>query len=185
MWEKTQTRMEGLCVLMPFYAEDNRGSFKKLFEKDIFAQLEIPNETNEILVSSSKPGVLRGMQFQYHKPQTKCVSVLKGAIYDVAIDLRKDSPTFGQWCAVELSDRNHRVFCIPKGFAHGFQVLGTEDAIVMYQCCGKYDKQSDTGIRWDDSEIGVQWPETQTRIISDRDAGQMTFSEFKTTIGGL
>lgn len=185
MWEKTTTPIEGLYVLMPFHASDMRGGFTKLFEKDIFNSLELPNETNEIFVSTSRPGVLRGIHFQYHNPQAKFVSVLKGRIFDVVVDLRKNSPTFGKWHAEELTEENHHVFCVPRGFAHGFQVLGDEEAVVMYQCCGRYDKESDSGVRWDDPELAVAWPEATERIISARDAAQMTFAQFKEKIGAL
>ena len=185
MWEKNETRISGLYVLTPFFSDDNRGNFVKIFERDIFHSLQLPNETNEIFISRSRPGVVRGMHFQYHNPQTKYVSVMKGRIFDVAIDLRLGSETFGQWNAVELTEENHKVYAIPAGFAHGFQVIGDEDAFVLYQCSGKYDKESDTGIRWNDPEIKIAWPSKENCIISARDEHLMLFEEFKKTIYGL
>ena len=185
MWDKKKTSIPELYVLNPFSSEDYRGNFVKIFEKDIFTSLHLPNETNEVFVSTSKPGVVRGMHFQYHNPQTKYVSVIKGKIFDVAIDLRMESETFGKWHAVELSADNHYVFAIPAGFAHGFQVLGNEEAVVVYQCSGKYDKESDTGIVWNDPEINVRWPDYKKVILSSRDEQLMTFSEFKNAIKGL
>lgn len=185
MWEKEKTPLKDLFVITPFFSQDQRGSFVKTFEKDIFDHLNIPNEINEVFVSVSKPNVIRGMHFQYNNPQTKYVNVLKGKIYDVAIDLRKESKTFGKWHAVELSAENRKIYYIPKGFAHGFQVIGNEDAIVQYQCSGKYDGASDSGILWNDPEIVVKWPEENNIIISDRDNNQMTFAEFKDKIHSL
>ena len=185
MWEKTETSIQDLFVFSPFSSEDNRGNFVKIFEKDVFASIGFPNETNEIFISKSKPGVVRGMHFQYHNPQTKYVSVIKGRIYDVAVDLRLESPSFGKWHAEELNEDNHKVFAIPAGFAHGFQVIGEEDALVIYQCVGKYDKETDTGICWNDPDIGVVWPKTNGCIISVRDAQQMSFETFKQKNKGI
>lgn len=185
MWEKNETKISGLYVLTPFFSNDNRGNFVKIFERDIFDFLQLPNETNEIFISRSKPGVVRGMHFQYRNPQTKYVSVMKGKIFDVAIDLRSDSKTFGQWNAEELTEENHKIYAIPAGFAHGFQVIGDEDALVLYQCSGKYDKESDTGICWNDPEINIAWPNKENCIVSTRDKQQMLFEEFKKTIKAL
>lgn len=185
MWEKRETGLSGLYVIEPFSCGDNRGDFTKIFEMDIFESLGLPNEINEIFVSRSKPKVVRGLHFQYHNPQTKYVSVVKGKVFDVAVDLRRGSETFGRWHAEELSGENHKVFAIPAGFAHGFQVLGEEEAFVLYQNSGKYDKESDTGIIWDDSEIGIQWPMKDSIIVSPRDAQQMSFATFKNAIKGI
>lgn len=185
MWKKERTPFDDLYVITPFFSDDMRGSFVKTFEMDIFSDLNIPNIINEVFISSSKHNVIRGMHFQYRNPQTKYVSVLKGKIYDVAIDLRKGSKTFGKWHAVELSADNRKIYYIPKGFAHGFQVTSEEDAIVQYQCSGKYDGNSDSGILWNDLEIAVEWPEENNVIISERDNNQMTFAEFKDKIHSL
>lgn len=185
MWGKIDTSIEGLYILNPFFSEDNRGNFVKIFEKDVYDSIQLPNETNEIFVTRSKPFVVRGMHFQYRNPQAKFVSVMKGRIFDVAIDLRTNSATFGKWYSVELSEDNHKIFAIPAGFAHGFQVVSDEDALVVYQCIGKYDKESDAGIRWNDKEIGIDWPVKERCIVSERDSEQMTFRIFKETIKGL
>lgn len=185
MWEKLETQIENLFVIHPFISEDNRGNFVKVYEKNIFSSLDIPNDISEVFISTSKPNVIRGMHFQYHNPQSKYITVLKGRIFDVAVDLRIGSPTFGKWHAEELSEENHKIYCIPSGFAHGFQVVGNEDATVMYQCCGKYDKESDSGIVWNDPDIKIDWPLKDNCIISERDSKQMTFDTFKKTIKGL
>lgn len=185
MWEKIKTPIDKLEVIVPFFSEDNRGNFVKIYEKDIFGGIDVPNNLNENFVSVSKPGVVRGMHFQYHNPQTKFVTVAKGKIFDVAVDLREGSKTFGKWHAVELSEDNHYIFCIPAGFAHGFQVIGDEDAVVIYQCSGKYDKESDSGICWNDEDLKINWPEKENVIVSQRDSQQMSLKEFKETIKGL
>lgn len=184
MWEIITTPIDDLVLLSPFASSDNRGTFVKVFEKDVFASKDLKNTINETFVSTSSPKVVRGMHFQVKEPQIKYVNVIKGRIYDVVIDLRQNSRTFGEWYGIELNDQNKYVFCIPAGFAHGFQVVGNQEASVMYQCSGKYDKETDTGIKWNDSELGIQWPCAEC-IVSNRDSQLMTFEKFKNTIGGL
>lgn len=185
MWEKIGTSIDGLYEIVPFFCNDIRGDFAKLFEKGTYANLGLPNEVTETFVSRSNPGVVRGLHFQYRNPQTKYVSAISGRIYDVAVDLRCGSPTFGQWYGTELNEANHKIFYIPAGFAHGFQVLGEKSAVVLYQCCGQYDKGSDSGIRWDDQNISIKWPNMSKPIVSDRDRALMTFIEFVKEHTGL
>lgn len=169
--------LEGAKSIIPFYVEDDRGFFLKCVEKDIFENWGLKLNIYEDFESLSHKGVIRGLHFQTHKPQTKIVRTIFGTIRDVIVDLRKDSATFGQYTDVILSDTNHEILWIPEGFAHGFEVL-SDTALVSYKCIGKYLKEYDTGIVWDDPEIGIKWS-TFNPIISKRDAGLMSFHEFK------
>ena len=120
--------------------------------------------------SKSKKGVLRGLHFQTNKPQGKLVRVVSGAVFDVAVDLRKDSPTFGQWEGVVLSAENHRQFYVPEGFAHGFLVL-SDTAEFVYKCTNFYDPTGEGGLMWNDPDIGIEWPVAPGTelILSDKD----------------
>lgn len=173
-----KTPIEDLLIFHPFHNEDNRGGFTKYFEKDIYASLCLPCVINETFITVSHNGVVRGMHFQTKNPQHKFVTVLSGEVYDVAIDLRKNSKTFGKWYGIYLNSDNKNVFSIPAGFAHGFQVTSKNEAIVQYQCCGKYDKESDSGIYWNDRELNINWP-IKDAIVSDKDKNLIKFSEFK------
>lgn len=179
---KEDTGMEGLFVLNPFYAEDERGFFLKGFEKDIFRTFGLENEVNEWFVSGSKKNVVRGLHFQTRNPQVKIVSALEGSVLDIAVDLRRDSTTYGKYESCELSGENHKMFYIPKGFAHGFCVL-SDWAVVSYVCIGKYYSEYDAGIVWDDPDLGIEWPfaNNADAILSDRDRGLARFADFDCT----
>ncbi|MBR3023389.1 MAG: dTDP-4-dehydrorhamnose 3,5-epimerase [Oscillospiraceae bacterium] len=167
-------------VISGFSSEDNRGSFFKNFEKDIYQSIGIDFNVNETFVSVSAKNVIRGMHFQLNNPQAKLVSVINGSVYDVIVDLRKDSSNYGKWVGVELSNRNNLSLYIPREFAHGF--LSLEDkSTVLYQCDGRYDKVSDTGIRFDDPDVGIDWriDDLSNVICSERDRGLMTFKKFE------
>lgn len=176
-------KISGLKIVNPFFVKDERGYFLKNMEKDILAQFGIHMDIQEEIVTYSQRNVIRGMHFQTHSPQGKLVSVLRGEILDVAIDLRKNSSTFGQWEKVVLSDDTHEAFWIPPGFAHGFQVL-SEDALVCYQCVGRFFPEYDTGIRWDDTDLGIPWKECEF-ILSEKDRNLMSFRFFAQKYGGL
>ena len=126
-----ECELKGLKIIHPFFAEDERGFFLKSFEQDIFKTFGLENIISEDFESFSYKNVIRGLHFQTNNPQIKMVRAITGEIMDVAVDLRKDSPTFGKWESVILSGDNHKIFWIPAGFAHGFRVL-SEDAIVSY-----------------------------------------------------
>lgn len=166
------------------FIADERGYFSKCYVKENFSNLENCFDCSEVFFSASKRGVIRGMHFQTRNPQAKLVTVVKGAVFDVVVDLRKDSQTFGQYSFFELSNQNHKALYIPAGFAHGFQALEKEN-IMLYMCHGKYDKETDSGIRFDDSDIGIQWPLMDEVIVGSRDSELMSFENFKRTIGGL
>ena len=161
-----------------FHSGDNRGGFTKCFEKGIYKQAGIDMSLYETFVSVSAKNVIRGLHFQLRNPQAKLVSVLKGAVADVIVDIRPDSETFGKWRFYELSAENARALYVPRGFAHGFLSL-MDDTIMLYQCDGKYDKETDTGIRFDDKDIGIDWPiDLKCAICSERDKNLMTFKEY-------
>ena len=144
-------------IITPFYVDDLRGSFEKIFEQKIFREHNLHFSLSETFVSISQKNVLRGLHFQYNQPQTKLVTVLHGACYDVIIDLRKNSSTNLNYKFFKLDDNNHDIIYIPKGYAHGFFSL-TDDMCMLYMCDGEYDKVSDSGIVFDDSKLNIKWP---------------------------
>lgn len=176
--------IDGLKIVTPFYAEDERGYFLKDFERNVYKSLGLENSLSENFLTKSKKGVIRGLHFQINRPQIKLVSVLQGEVLDVAVDLRKDSNSFGKWKMVTLSEDNHKVFYIPAGFAHGFQVL-SDSALVSYKCIGDYDTETDTGIVYNDKELNIIWSNDCEVIMSQKDRNLMTFNEFKNVYGGF
>lgn len=175
----TKLGLEGAYLIEYFSVGDNRGGFSKSFEKDIYKEAGIEFNLNETFISVSAKNVIRGLHFQTNNPQAKLVSVPKGKVYDVIVDLRPDSPTFKKWEGYELSDQNHRALYVPRGFAHGFASL-EDGTLMMYQCDGAYDKETDTGIRFDDPDIGIVWPiSEEIAIHSDRDKNLMSFSVYE------
>lgn len=171
-------RLPGLFLISPFLAEDERGYFLKNYERDIFASQGIVTDVYEIFESYSFKNVLRGLHFQTENPQAKLVRCVLGKIYDVAVDVRKDSPTFGQWEGVYLDDVTKQSLFVPAGFAHGFMAL--TNSVTSYICSGKYSKGTDTGIRWDDPDIGIIWPVNRIGecVISERDKQLQSFKEY-------
>ena len=168
--------IEGSYIINSFFSEDNRGSFVKSFEKDVFKNFGIDFHCNEDFISHSTKNVIRGMHFQLNKPQIKIVGVILGKVFDVIVDLRKDSKTYGEWRGYYLSSQNRTSLLIPRGCAHGFISL-SDDSIVSYKCDGKYDKDTDTGILYNDSDINIEWPinDLSKAIVSNRDKKLMTF----------
>lgn len=185
-FEFQPTSIKGLMLIEPFIAFDDRGYLSKPFEKSIFAAHGIELPLWEELRSHSKKGVLRGLHFQRRNSQDKLVQVLHGAVYDVAVDLRKNSKSFGQWEGFYLTAENRRLLYIPKGFAHGF--LALEDGTLFSYLCGdRYDPKSDGGIRWDDPQLAVDWPldRVDKVIQSEKDAVLPTLREFIAQYGAL
>ncbi len=162
-----ETRLPGCVVIEPAVFGDDRGFFFETWNAERFGQHGLPTKFVQSNVSSSSRGVLRGLHYQWPNPQGKLVSVLEGEVYDVAVDIRQGSPTFGQWAAVVLSAENKRQFWIPEGFAHGFAVL-SERAIFSYLCTAQYNKAADAGVRWNDPVIGVDWP-VKAPLLSAKD----------------
>jgi dTDP-4-dehydrorhamnose 3,5-epimerase len=163
-----ETALPGCTIIEPAVFGDDRGFFMETWNSARFGELGLPDRFVQSNVSSSSKGVLRGLHYQWPKPQGKLVSVLEGEVYDVAVDIRRGSPHFGKWAAVVLSAGNKRQFWIPEGFAHGFAVL-SERALFSYMCTNVYDKTADAGVRWDDPAIGIDWPIGDPNL-SDKDA---------------
>ncbi len=162
-----QTALPGCVVIEPAVFGDERGVFFETWNAERFAAHGLPTKFVQSNVSTSVKGVLRGLHYQWPRPQGKLVSVLEGEVYDVAVDIRRGSPTFGRWEAVILSADNRRQFWIPEGFAHGFAVL-SERAVFSYLCTDVYVKEADAGVRWNDAEIAVDWP-VSAPVLSAKD----------------
>jgi dTDP-4-dehydrorhamnose 3,5-epimerase len=152
-----ETGIPGLVVIEPVVHGDARGFFMESWHSGRYAGLGLPRTFVQSNLSRSGPGVLRGLHYQYPEPQGKLISVLEGRVFDVAVDIRTDSPTFRQWAGVELSAENHRQMYVPEGFAHGFCVLG-EGALLSYLCTREFKAEHDAAIAWNDPDIGVRWP---------------------------
>lgn len=162
------TRLPGCVIIEPAVFGDARGFFFESWNAERFGQHGLPTKFAQSNVSSSSKGVLRGLHYQWPRPQGKLVSVLEGEVFDVAVDIRRDSPTFGQWVGVRLSAENKRQFWIPEGYAHGF--LGLTDRVVFtYLCTDVWVKEFDSGIRWNDPQFGIEWP-IDAPLLSDKDA---------------
>jgi len=175
----TKTKIEGLIIIQPLVFPDERGFFMESYSKKVFTENGIDIEFVQDNHSRSTKGVLRGLHFQ--KPpfaQDKLVRCTKGEVLDVAVDIRKDSPTFGQYESVLLSEENKTMFFIPKGFAHGFLVL-SEIADFQYKCSNFYNKESENGLLFNDPELKIDWPQMDL-ILSDKDKLWPTLSEIKT-----
>ena len=162
-----ETSLPGCIVIEPQVFGDSRGFFYESYNEAKYRDAGIDRKFVQSNVSRSARGVLRGLHYQWPRPQGKLVSVLEGEVYDVAVDIRRGSPTFGQWAGVMLTAENHRHFWIPEGFAHGFCVV-SDYATFSYQCTDLYDAKADGGVRWDDPAIGIDWPVTEP-LLSDKD----------------
>lgn len=166
---KIETPIEGLYVIEPSVFPDDRGFFMESYNKRDFAEIGLEMEFIQDNHSHSKKGVLRGLHFQDKHPQGKLIRVVRGEVFDVAVDIRNGSPTFGRWYSVILSEENKRMFYVPKGFAHGFLVL-SDEVDFLYKCTDYYYPQEDCGIIWNDPEIGIDWPLNGIEpILSERD----------------
>jgi dTDP-4-dehydrorhamnose 3,5-epimerase len=172
-----KTKLDGVVILEPRVFADHRGYFMESYNQEVFHRLGLDYhfvQDNQSL--SKETGVIRGLHFQLNpKAQTKVVRVLAGAIYDVAVDIRKSSPTFGQWVGVILSEENKRQLVIPKGFAHGFCTL-VPNTIVAYKVDEYYSPENDRGILWNDPELNIDWP-TSNPILSDKDKNHPVLKE--------
>ena len=155
--EKNVAGIEGLCVITPAVHGDNRGYFMETYSQRDMEENGIHIQFVQDNQSMSVKGDLRGLHFQKNFPQTKLVRVIQGSVFDVAVDLRKDSKTFGKWYGIELTAENKKQFLIPRGFAHGFLVL-SETAEFCYKCDDFYHANDEGGLAWNDPEIGIHWP---------------------------
>jgi dTDP-4-dehydrorhamnose 3,5-epimerase len=166
--QRLATRLDGLILLAPDVHGDARGFFIETFRADAWAAEGVPTEFVQDNHSRSRRGTLRGLHFQTYPGQGKLVRVARGRVYDVVVDLREGSPTFGEWEGVELDDERGLQLYIPIGFAHGFCVL-SETADFVYKCTAYYDPATEAGIRFDDPEVGVEWPRDVELLYSERD----------------
>ena len=166
-----ETSLPGVLLLEPKVFGDARGFFLESWNRKTFADLGLDLDFVQDNHSRSSKGVLRGLHYQLNEPQGKLVRVVSGAVFDVAVDLRKSSPHFGQWVGYELSADNHRMLWIPPGFGHGFLVL-SDTADFLYKTTAYYAPQWDRGIRWDDPQIDVQWPLEGVPTLSAKDQVQ-------------
>jgi len=175
----TETGIEGLKVIVPDVFGDERGYFMETYNQNTFKEAGIMNVFVQDNQSSSSKGVLRGLHFQKQYPQSKLVRVVRGEVYDVAVDLRKDSKTFGKYYGVLLSAENKTQFLIPRGFAHGFVVL-SDSAEFAYKCDDFYHPNDEGGLPWNDTTIGIEWPEEikdMNLVISEKDQDWASFKE--------
>lgn len=168
--------IEGVKIITPEVRYDARGYFMETYQEKDFIEAGVDVKFVQDNQSASKKGVLRGLHFQKEFPQDKLVRVIKGEVFDVCVDLREGSKTFGKWCGVVLSDENKKQFFVPKGFAHGFLVL-SDYAEFVYKCSDFYHPGDEGGIAYNDPEIGIEWPFPEDT--------ELTFSERDTKWGGL
>lgn len=181
-FKKIETKIDGLLIIEPRIFTDARGYFFENYNKKDFYEMGIEYDFVQDNQSKSQKGVLRGLHFQTKNVQGKLVRVFSGEVYDVAVDLRKDSKTFGTWVGVILSSENQRMFFIPPYFAHGFLVLSNE-AIFTYKCTDFYNKDAESGIIYNDKDIGISWPKINTSLIlSEKDKKLQTFENFKNVV---
>ncbi len=164
-----ETALPGVLIIDPQVHGDARGFFVETYHARRYAEHGLPSQFVQDNHSRSQRGVLRGLHYQLRQAQGKLVRVVAGEVFDVAVDVRRGSPTFGQWVGVTLSGENHRQFYVPPGFAHGFCTL-SESADFLYKCTDYYDPSSEQGVRWNDPDIGIEWPELDYQL-SDKDQG--------------
>ena len=176
----TKTGIEGLVVVEPKVFGDNRGYFMETYNYNDFKAAGLDMVFVQDNQSKSKKGVLRGLHFQKKNPQGKLVRVVSGEVYDVAVDLRRGSDTYGKWYGVLLSAENKKQFYVPEGFAHGFVVM-SETAEFVYKCTRFYDPSDEGGLMWNDPEIGIDWPvpDNAELLLSEKDQHHQPLKDFE------
>lgn len=187
-FEFKMSEIQGLYEISPFKMEDVRGCFTKDYSEEIFKKNGISHNLQEVFYATSHKGVIRGLHFQRVKQQPKLVRCICGRIYDVVVDLRKDSQTFKKWQGFYLTEEKCSEILVPAGCAHGYLVL--EKSIVSYKCAEKFYPEYDDGIVWNDKDINISWPVEKIGglkgiIISDKDKNLQTFNQFIKTYGGF
>ena len=173
-----KTEIEGVYIIEPKVFGDDRGYFMETYKESDFVAAGLDYKFVQDNQSKSRKGVLRGLHYQLHYPQAKLVRVISGEVFDVAVDLRKDSPTYGKWVGVILSAENKKMFMIPRGFAHGFVVL-SETAEFVYKCDELYHPEDEGGIMWNDPEVGIVWPYKGEPLLSEKDKVHPSLKESK------
>ena len=183
-FEKKETSIEGVYIIEPKIFGDDRGYFMETYSKTEFEEIGLSYNFVQDNQSKSRKGVLRGLHFQKENTQAKLVRVIKGKVFDVAVDLRPSSKTYGKWEGVILSDENKKMFMIPRGFAHGFLVL-SDEAEFTYKCDDIYNPNAEGGLAWNDEDIGIKWPLDEINegelLTSEKDAKWPTLKELKNT----
>lgn len=182
----SKTSIEGLYEVTPDVKGDERGYFMESYHYEDFAKEGLDMVFVQDNQSSSRKGVLRGLHFQTRKPQGKLVRVFNGEVFDVAVDLRQGSATFGKWHGTLLSGENKKMLYVPPGFAHGFMVI-SDYAEFVYKCTDYYDPQGEGGLKWDDEQIGIDWPLEKVRevVLSEKDKKQPSFEDYKKEMGAF
>lgn len=178
-FEFEELDLKDALLIKPFYADDVRGCFIKDYSKEVFENNNIKHDLDEVFYTVSHKGVVRAMHFQRVKQQAKLVRCIQGKVYDVIIDLRKNSPTFKQWRGFYLTGENKNELYVPEGFGHGYIVL--EDSIVSYKCSEKFYGEYDDGIKWDDPDMGIKWPIEEIDcdvILADKDKNLQSFKDW-------
>lgn len=170
----TKTAIPDVLILEPKLASDSRGFFYESFNVRTFSEAGVPTVFVQDNQSRSKKNVLRGLHYQVENIQGKLIRVVHGEVFDVAVDLRKSSPTFGKWVGERLSEENHKMLWIPPGFAHGFLAL-TENAVVVYKVTDFYMPSAERTIVWNDADLGIAWPIQEEPILSDKDLRGVPF----------
>lgn len=178
-YQFNETNIKGVFIIEPNVVGDQRGYFMESYTKRDFEAAGINAEFVQDNESRSKKGVLRGLHFQTEYSQGKLVRVVEGEVFDVVVDLREGSPTFGKWKGARLSGENKKMLYVPEGFAHGFLVL-SETAVFQYKCTNYYAPNFESGIMWNDPEIGVEWPldEIDKVLLSDKDKMNLSFKDY-------
>lgn len=187
-FEFRETKIKGLIEVTPFNADDIRGCFTKDYSREVFEANGIHHELAEVFYTTSHKGVIRALHFQRVRQQAKLVRCICGHVYDVVVDLRRDSPTFRQWLGFELTGEKHNEILVPEGCAHGYLVL--EPSVVSYKCGEKFYGEYDDGILWNDPDIAVAWPlerigGVENVILADKDRNLQTFRQFMESYGGF
>ncbi len=172
-----KTSIPDIKIIEPAIFGDERGFFMETWQQQKFDELVAKRTFVQDNHSKSKKGILRGLHYQTENTQGKLVRVISGEVFDVAVDIRKDSPTFGQWVGEYLSAENKRQLWIPEGFAHGFYVI-SEEAELVYKCTDYYNPQAEISIRWDDVYIGIDWGIKDVPVLSEKDDKAMSLKEF-------
>ncbi|MCX7111075.1 MAG: dTDP-4-dehydrorhamnose 3,5-epimerase [Proteobacteria bacterium] len=171
------TPLSGVLLIQPDLFGDHRGYFQESWNRQKYAEQGLDVDFVQDNLSFSKKGILRGLHFQNPQPQGKLVQALQGEVFDVAVDIRQGSPTFGQWFGAVLSAENHLQMYVPEGFAHGFCVL-SETALFAYKCTEYYNPQTEHSLRFDDPDIGIQWPLDEAPSLSAKDVNAKLLKDF-------